>query len=496
MKKIFISSILIANAFFVFAQNRPYPQGITHPGCIKPSNVTQLQMNDGVYDYYTYWKGKYLKNDLTSLPGGYYVKGEITGGAGGYTPLGSSEGQGYGMIITALMAGKDANAQTIFDGLYKTARAFKSSENANLMGWVVADAVGAQGNFSSATDGDLDIAYALLLAHYQWGSAGTINYLQAAKDMITKGIKVSNVSSLNRINMGDWETKSSTNTRPSDWMLDHFHAFKDATNDVVWDNVLATTYSMLSTIQTTHSPNTGLLPDFCTGNPVAPAAPNFLESDNDGNYYYNACRTPLRIVLDYGHYSDTRAKDAVTKIVSFAKTTTGTVASKFKAGYTLAGANVLDNDYYDAVFVAPIVAGSVTDIQNQAFLNAGWTSITANKINYFSDTYNLLCQLFISGNWWAPKPKVTTGTGFIEDLNNEFKAVPNPSNDELALTFNSNNVGNVNIQIVNLLGEKVYQNLDYAQGDKIYISSLNAGIYFVQMSDMQDHINTQKIIIE
>ena len=38
------------------------------------------------------------------------------------------------------------------------------------MGWVVADSKKAQGHFDSATDGDLDIAYSLLLAHKQWGS--------------------------------------------------------------------------------------------------------------------------------------------------------------------------------------------------------------------------------------------------------------------------------------------------------------------------------------
>lgn len=52
-----------------------------------------------------------FENDLSSLPGGYYVKGEITGDADGFKPLGTSEGQGYGMIITVLMAGYDSNAQ-------------------------------------------------------------------------------------------------------------------------------------------------------------------------------------------------------------------------------------------------------------------------------------------------------------------------------------------------------------------------------------------------
>ena len=66
--------------------------------------MTQQSLNASVRSYYDNWKKKYLKNDLSSLPGGYYVKGEITGDADGFKPLGTSEGQGYGMIITVLMA--------------------------------------------------------------------------------------------------------------------------------------------------------------------------------------------------------------------------------------------------------------------------------------------------------------------------------------------------------------------------------------------------------
>ena len=37
---------------------------------------------------------------------------------------------------------------------------------------------------TSATDGDMDIAYSLLLANEQWGSNGKINYLKEAQLMI------------------------------------------------------------------------------------------------------------------------------------------------------------------------------------------------------------------------------------------------------------------------------------------------------------------------
>src|SRR5687768_11269056 len=118
------------------------------------------------------------------------------------------------MVIVALMAGFDTNAKTYFDGLYKTARAFRSVNHQHLMGWVVADDTGAQGHFTSATDGDMDIAYSLILAHYQWGSGGPINYLQEAINTIN-AIKLKNVTNNNRLNLGDWDSKTTYDSRPS-----------------------------------------------------------------------------------------------------------------------------------------------------------------------------------------------------------------------------------------------------------------------------------------
>ena len=106
------NSIPVVNQQVAAAKEmKPFPQQVNYAGVIKPNHVTQESLNASVRSYYDNWKKKYLKNDLSSLPGGYYVKGEITGDADGFKPLGTSEGQGYGMIITVLMAGYDSNAQ-------------------------------------------------------------------------------------------------------------------------------------------------------------------------------------------------------------------------------------------------------------------------------------------------------------------------------------------------------------------------------------------------
>lgn len=380
---------------------KPFPQQVSYPGIIKPNHVSQSTMNSAVSTYYDYWKATYLKNNLSSLPGGYYVKGEITGDADGFVPLGTSEGHGYGMVISVLMAGYDANAKTIYDGLFKTARAFKSPNNTNLMGWVVADSTGAQGHFDSATDGDLDIAYSLILADRQWGSSGTINYLAEAKKMITNGIKVSNVTTNNRLNLGDWDTKDALNTRPSDWMLSHLRAFYEVTGDSTWLNVINNLYNVYSQFTAAYSASTGLISDFVVANPPKPAPQNYLDEFPETNEYnYNASRVPLRIVMDYALYGDTRGKDIANKMAVWIKGKTGSNPNNVKDGYQLNGAD--RGTYATAVFVAPFISAATTTSTHQAWVNAGWDWMKNKKESYFSDSFNMLNLLFISGNWWKP----------------------------------------------------------------------------------------------
>ncbi|MGN4738984.1 glycosyl hydrolase family 8 [Bacillus cereus group sp. MYBK227-1] len=409
------NSIPVVNQQVAAAKEmKPFPLQVNYAGVIKPNHVTQESLNASVRSYYDNWKKKYLKNDLSSLPGGYYVKGEITGDADGFKPLGTSEGQGYGMIITVLMAGYDSNAQKIYDGLFKTARTFKSSQNPNLMGWVVADSKKAQGHFDSATDGDLDIAYSLLLAHKQWGSNGTVNYLKEAQDMITKGIKASNVTNNNRLNLGDWDSKSSLDTRPSDWMMSHLRAFYEFTGDKTWLTVINNLYDVYTQFSNKYSPNTGLISDFVVKNPPQPAPKDFLdESEYTNAYYYNASRVPLRIVMDYAMYGEKRSKVISDKVSSWIQNKTNGNPSKIVDGYQLNGSNI--GSYPTAVFVSPFIAASITSSNNQKWVNSGWDWMKNKRESYFSDSYNLLTMLFITGNWWKPVPDDKKTQNLIND---------------------------------------------------------------------------------
>ena len=84
------------------------------------------------------------------------------------------------MIIVALMAGADPLAKSTFDGLLKYYLEHPSKRSGVLMSWAQRIVCGHDEE-SSASDGDIDIAYSLLLADAQWSSQGNINYLLKAK---------------------------------------------------------------------------------------------------------------------------------------------------------------------------------------------------------------------------------------------------------------------------------------------------------------------------
>ncbi|MBC7485710.1 MAG: T9SS type A sorting domain-containing protein [Cytophagaceae bacterium] len=392
--------LALVNTITVFAQNKPFPQQLNYPGCIKPS-VAQATLNSDVVTYYNYWKGKYLKKS-TANANHYYIAAGSTGGSS--SAVTQSEAHGYGMVITALMAGADANAKTYYDGLYGMYDTHRSANNNNLMQWqVFADEHNA--NLGSATDGDMDIAYSLLLAHYQWGSNGTINYLAAAQKMITNGLKASYVYSTLRLGLADDATSDHLSTRPSDWMFDHMRAFKAHTNDMIWDQLAANLYNVYERIYTNYSPNTGLISDFVMYDPAQPAPPGKPQADEGsttGDYSYNACRVPLRLVMDFAHYGTTSPKPYLNKMVSWARSKTGENPAKFGAGYKLNGTALSGSDYESGCFISPMVAASVIDPNNQKWLNDGWVYMKGSKDGYYEDTYNAMCMLFVSGNWWIP----------------------------------------------------------------------------------------------
>lgn len=418
-----IPFFLLAHLFlFIFSlhaavPNYPFPTHNNYfPGVIKPNHVSQDQMDQVVRTLYNEWKEAYVAN-RPNYPDQSYIFYNQDQSSKPNNAVSVSEGHGYGMIIAAFMAGWDPQAQILFDNLYRYYQAFPSVITAPLMGWqqvAFGDEIipNPKGGDDSATDGDLDIAFALLLADKQWGSnngPGSIDYLMRARQMMT-GILAGDVNSqISILKLGDWvednDPKFGKATRPSDFMLNHLRNFSASSKDLTWDPVLNKAYSIINELFTNYSPETGLMPDFSENEEggYIPARKSFLERKEDGDFSWNACRTPWRIATDFILSGDSRAMDQLTKLNSWIRLQTKNKPSRIKAGYELNGKAIVD--YGDLAFSTPFAVSAMINEQNQNWLNKLWdftSSEPTSETNYFNNTIRLLCLILVSGNWWTP----------------------------------------------------------------------------------------------
>lgn len=388
----------------------PFPRHLDYaPDTIRPNHRTQDQQDDDVRAAYERWKLTYCVALDAGADGFPRYRVAFSKPDTENFAITVSEGQGFGMVITAHLAGYDPEAQAIFDGMWRFVRDNPSAIDSRLMNWHVPE--DENGN-ASAFDGDCDIAYGLLLADVQWGSDGDIDYRSAARELLT-GMVESTIGPRNNMPMlGDWvdpdgEQYNQDSSRPSDYMLGHFRTFGRFERGSVWPKVVTACHKAIDYLQATASPETGLLPDFVE--PVSdvdrsprPADPNFLEGPNDGAYGYNAGRTAWRIGTDALISGNPASMAEVRRIADWAGPTFGGDPQAIRAGYTLAGEPVENSDYFTTFFAAPFGVAAMTRPEQQAWLNAIYDAVRDRSENYYEDSVTLLCLLVMTGNFWDP----------------------------------------------------------------------------------------------
>jgi len=411
---------------------RPFPQHTVYKqGTILPNHISQSVMDDSVRSFYIGWKRHYIVPGCN--PGEAYVWFEGTSGEN----ICVSEGQGYGMMIIALMAGFDSTAQDTYDKLYRFYKSHPSQNSPHLMAWVQGkDCRSTDGG--TATDGDMDIAYSLLLADAQWGKHSNIPYKQEALAMIA-AIKSEEINPITYIVMEANEmsphSRDYYDMRSSDFMPEHLRAFREATGDPIWDSALTNNYAAFHYLQDTYSPEAGLIPDFIKhvhfspGKatapgviPVAhgdaaepeeileavsaiPAQPNYLESKYDGLYNFNACRVPWRIAADYLVAGDKRAAAFLAPINAWIRSTTKGNPDNISAGYDLSGTDLPHRSFEALCFICPFAVSAMASHENQEWLNKLWDYITRFKLkdfDYYDNSIKMINLIILSGNYWAP----------------------------------------------------------------------------------------------
>ena len=387
---------------------RPFPQHTTYAaGSILPNHRSQEQLDQDVRDFYDYWKVNYVIDAGMDEAGNQIYRITFSRKGENYKQA-VSEGQGYGMVIVVTMAGYDPDARLIFDGLWRFVRAHPSEVDPRLMDWKVPES--EYGN-DSAFDGDVDIAFGLLLADAQWGSDGEIDYLSDALVLIA-AIMESTIGSESHLPLlGDWvgegdETYNQYTPRSSDFMLVNFRAFAAASEDETWSEVVSNSQKVMSDLQSNYSPNTGLMPDFIVlageTHIPEPAPAYFLEAESDGAYSYNAGRVPWRVGSDALLFGDDNSAVIVRKISLWAEGVSGSDPHAIKAGYDLEGNPLPASDYFTTFFAAPLGVAAMSNPEQQQWLNDTYDSVYNTHEDYYEDSVTLLCLITMTGNAWVP----------------------------------------------------------------------------------------------
>ncbi|MFE0146966.1 glycosyl hydrolase family 8 [Nonomuraea sp. NPDC059007] len=346
----------------------PYAQGVLRP---------KGDADGQVRDYYGRWKAAFVTAKCGSL--------QVISPDADHPYV--AEAQGYGLVIAATMGDRD-----LFDGILGYVEAHPSVNNPDLLAAEQDKNCKSVNGSDSATDGDLDVAYGLLMAQRQWGGG----YRDKAVKRIA-AIKESEVNPDTKlVKLGDWATQDdplAKVSRTSDWMIDHFRAFEKI--DPAWAEIRQAHQKLIAEI-----PNeTGLLPDFVkNGKPVKGQV---LEDAHDGDYNWNALRDPWRIGADAVTSGDA-ASTAAARKMSIWISKVGD-PEKIAGGYTLDGKPLEEGP--EPAFVAPFAVAALVQPDGQAWLDKLWAYLTSREIgkkDYFAATVQLQSMIVASGNHWVP----------------------------------------------------------------------------------------------
>ncbi|WP_240521985.1 glycosyl hydrolase family 8 [Amycolatopsis vastitatis] len=390
--------------------NHPFPAHVTYATGVLPS-ASQAARDTAVERQYDSWKATYLVAGCAA--GQYYVSTKGDDDAPNNGPV--SESQGYGMNIVPLMAGYDVNAKAEFDGLWNLVSTHRDGQG--MMQWQLDGKTckyADSGTPDSATDGDLDIGYGLLLADKQWGG-----YSAAATDWLAKfyAADVAPDGHLKAEDDGDNNV-----TRPSDHMYDHLRAFAAYDKAHDWNKVITRTEAVDTAFSAKYSPTTGLLSDFVlgadTGGP-SPAPAKYRENQPDNIVGYNSIRVPWHLGTDALLNGSTAAVELslATKESACLKAQSGGVPTKVYPHTNLdctphptdgsGHSDTQAEEAGDSIGPAAMAAG------DQAWTDAIWNELATNPFGdpYYGETIKMLVYIVMAGDYWSPTGPPGGGTG-------------------------------------------------------------------------------------
>ncbi len=467
-----MKNLLLVMAFLLTAesqsQTQSFPANKVHGNGLMavPKNSQDAQNN------YNTWKNNFVE-DCNN--GRYRVKFDNTSET-------VSEGIAYGMLLSAYMADK-----TLFDGFWLY---YKDNVNGNgVMNWKINGCSGAKEN-NGATDAELDAAFALIVADYQWASTGNINYKSDATTLIT-AIKNHEVEANTFVLKPGDQFGGSQITNISYFSPAYFRAFGVFTNDTAfWNQVASKAYTVINNNLTQNNAVGGLVSDWCEASGAyAPIAVNYGFNQAGKTYSYDAARTPWRIAVDYVWYGTPDAKTYLKKSSDFVRVNLGGSAN-IKDGYNQNG--TVSGQWHNATFVGAFACAAMAG-ENQAHLDNSYTDL--NNLNepnsYFNQTLKTLYSLLLTGNFYLPL-NATLSNDTFDIEKSTVTLYPNPSADRITIKAPQQCI----ISIISPSGSIIHQQKSISDLTEINLANQSKGVYFVKISNEDFKSVTKKVILK
>ncbi len=306
-----------------------------------------------------------------------------------------SEGMGYGLLLAVYH-----DDQEVFDQLWRYTAQYLNIHD--LMDWEV-DPGGTVIGTGAASDGDEDMAFALVMADRRWGGRGSLDedYLTLAR-MLIDAMWVWEVDKTRGhlwLPGDSWGNRDVTNL--SYFAPAYFRVFGEVSGNVDgWNTVIQSNYDVLERTlnDTLGNAENGLVPAWSNslGETVEAysGAPTHFQNDST--------RTPFRIGQDWCWFGEPRAQAYLDKIAAFYA---GVGVANITDGYDLDGTphpERPERAEQAASFVGPAGVAFMSDPAYQSELDAAWTLVATEQLTngtiYYQKSWTALSLLMMSGN--------------------------------------------------------------------------------------------------
>lgn len=328
-----------------------------------------------------------------------------------------SEGIAYGMLITSYM-----NDKQLFDKLvnFYTARL----NQRGMMNWIYQNCETGDNKKNGATDADIDIAFAFLVAAKQWKEDSS--YAIKASALIDS-LQIHNFTVCNNeiVQKPGDDFGGCTCTNPSYYSPGYYKIFAkvkeregNSAAQAFWEKAYADCYS---TIFKNAHPVTGLLYAW-TNHEGKDPQDCYYEVSGSGtynSYQYDACRAPWRISMDYIWYGNNNAKEFLERIARFVQSP---IYAQYEDTIRWHGAggikNVVDSYWINGLrrmnpekadwghrhsipFVGSFALGAMAI--SQEYTDECMEEFqTITPTHYYESCLGVIYKLMATGNFWNP----------------------------------------------------------------------------------------------